>query len=221
MEATREKGRKKERGISASAFTLPRSLDGDARSQEDVKMYGVCTHLINGVDGFHDPVLEELEVAELDRVVHAVVLEVLVVWRLGEVPAARHSVPVHVRDAAVAGGGVISCRPASPSDDVRVCGTECKRMNKRATVSMKVSARNAVDLTNSFGMQLDGAPLCSRKERANQVGNRHSFTRENHSQNVLRSPHRSFSHHYALQWRKSPMAHPTQLGKKPGRKEVR
>ena len=76
-----------------------------------------------------------------------------------------------------------------------------------------------MDLTNSFRMQLDGAPLCSRKERANQVGNRHSFTRENHLQNVLRSPHRSFSHHYALQWRKSPMAHPTQLGKKPGRKE--
>ena len=181
-------------------------------------MYGVCTHLINGVDGFHDPVLEELEVAELDWVVHAVVLEVLVVRRLGEVPAARHSVPVHVRDAAVAGGGVVSCRPASRSDDMIVCGAECKRMDTRAKISLM---KAEIDSTNCNGMQLDGAPVCSPKKRANQVGNRHSFTRENHSQNVLRSPHRSFSHHYALQWRKSPMAHPTQLGKKPGRKEVR
>ena len=58
-------------------------------------------------------------------------------------------------------------------------------------------------------MPIRGAPLCSQRERADQAGNRHSFTRENHPQIVLRSPHRSFSHHYVLQWRKSPMAHPT------------
>ena len=93
-------------------------------------MIARIAHLVNRVDGLHDPVLQQLEVAELDRVVHAVVLEVLVVRRLGEVPAARHSVPVHVRDAAVAGGGVVSCGPASPSDDVRV----------RVSVSMKAVA---------------------------------------------------------------------------------
>ena len=35
-------------------------------------------HLLNRVNGLHDPVLQELEVTELDRIVHAVVLQVLV-----------------------------------------------------------------------------------------------------------------------------------------------
>ena len=35
-------------------------------------------HLVNRVDSLHDPVLQELEVTELDGIVHAVVLQVLV-----------------------------------------------------------------------------------------------------------------------------------------------
>ena len=39
-------------------------------------------HLLNRVNGLHDPVLQELEVTELDRIVHAVVLQVLVAQTL-------------------------------------------------------------------------------------------------------------------------------------------
>ena len=38
----------------------------------------MIAHLVNRVDSLHDPVLQELEVTELDRIVHAVVLQVLV-----------------------------------------------------------------------------------------------------------------------------------------------
>ena len=38
----------------------------------------MIAHLVNRVNGLHDPVLEELEVTEIDRIVHAVVLQVLV-----------------------------------------------------------------------------------------------------------------------------------------------
>ena len=38
----------------------------------------MIAHLVNRVNGLHDPVLQELEVTELDRIVHAVVLQVLV-----------------------------------------------------------------------------------------------------------------------------------------------
>ena len=41
-------------------------------------MIARIAHLVNRVDGLHDPVLQELEVTELDRIVHAVVLQVLV-----------------------------------------------------------------------------------------------------------------------------------------------
>ena len=34
----------------------------------------MIAHLVNRVNGLHDPVLEELEVTEIDRIVHAVVL---------------------------------------------------------------------------------------------------------------------------------------------------
>ena len=39
-------------------------------------------HLLNRVNGLHDPVLQELEVTELDRIVHVVVLQVLVAQTL-------------------------------------------------------------------------------------------------------------------------------------------
>ena len=41
-------------------------------------MIARIAHLVNRVDGLHDPVLQELEVTELDRIVHAVVLQVFV-----------------------------------------------------------------------------------------------------------------------------------------------
>ena len=67
-------------------------------------------YLIDWVHGFHDPVLEQLEVAELDGVVDAVVLEVLVVRGLHEVAGGGHGVTVHVGDAAVAANAVVSGR---------------------------------------------------------------------------------------------------------------
>ena len=121
----REEGRKEGRSASATDTC---SLEGaKPRAQRKVAVARLRpphphaytrthTYLVNRVDGLHDSVLEELEVAELDRVVHAVVLEVLVVLRLGEVPAARHGVPVHVRDAAIAGGGVVSRGPVNSSN---------------------------------------------------------------------------------------------------------
>ena len=42
----------------------------------------MIAHLVNRVNGLHDPVLEELEVTEIDRIVHAVVLQVLVAQTL-------------------------------------------------------------------------------------------------------------------------------------------
>ena len=42
----------------------------------------MIAHLVNRVDGLHDPVLQELEVTELDGIVHAVVLQVLVAQTL-------------------------------------------------------------------------------------------------------------------------------------------
>ena len=42
----------------------------------------MIANLVNRVDGLHDPVLQELEVTELDRIVHAVVLQVLVAQTL-------------------------------------------------------------------------------------------------------------------------------------------
>ena len=38
----------------------------------------LTAHLVDGVDSFHDPVLQKLEVAELHRIVHAVVLQVFI-----------------------------------------------------------------------------------------------------------------------------------------------
>ena len=35
-------------------------------------------HLVDGVDSFHDPVLQKLEVAKLHRIVHAVVLQIFI-----------------------------------------------------------------------------------------------------------------------------------------------
>ena len=41
-------------------------------------MIARIAHLVNRVDGLHDPVLQELEITELDGIVHTVVLQVLV-----------------------------------------------------------------------------------------------------------------------------------------------
>ena len=38
----------------------------------------LTAHLVDRVDSFHDPVLQKLEVAELHRIVHAVVLQVFI-----------------------------------------------------------------------------------------------------------------------------------------------
>ena len=40
----------------------------------NVSWITMIAHLVNRVNGLHDPVLEELEVTEIDRIVHAVVL---------------------------------------------------------------------------------------------------------------------------------------------------
>ena len=42
----------------------------------------MIAHLVNRVNGLHDPVLQDLEVTELDRIVHAVLLQVLVAHTL-------------------------------------------------------------------------------------------------------------------------------------------
>ena len=68
------------------------------------------SHLVNRVHSFHDPVFQELEVAQLDGVVDAVVLQVLVLGGLDEVAGAGHRVSVHVRDATVARDRVESGR---------------------------------------------------------------------------------------------------------------
>ncbi len=77
------------------------------------------TYLVDGVDGLHDPVLEQLEVAELDGVVDAVVLQVLVVRGLDEVAVARHRVAVHVGDTAVASHRVVRSGPEGGSKNFR------------------------------------------------------------------------------------------------------
>ena len=80
----------------------------------DVKLnhlWKLGSHLIHRVHGLHDPVLQQLEVAELDRVVHAVVLEVLLAARLHEGAGAGHGVPVHVRQPALPGGRPVARRP--------------------------------------------------------------------------------------------------------------
>ena len=42
----------------------------------------ICYHLIDGVNCLHDPVLEQLEVTQLHRIVYTVVLQVLVIETL-------------------------------------------------------------------------------------------------------------------------------------------
>ena len=69
------------------------------------------SHLVHGVHGLHDPVLQQLEVAELDRVVHAVVLEVLLAAALHEGAGPGHGVPVHVRQPTLPGGRPVARGP--------------------------------------------------------------------------------------------------------------
>ena len=73
-------------------------------------------HLINRVHSLHNLVLQKLEVAELDRIVGAVVLQILVAHGLDEDPSdAGNGVTIHVRDPAVARDRIVARGSANES----------------------------------------------------------------------------------------------------------
>ena len=94
--------------------------EGRRKCQKNKNLRHHSFHLVDGVDGLHDPVLEELEVAELDRIVDAVILQVLIFRRLQEVPCACHGVPVHVTDSTVARNGVECGGPGNKNEKCNI-----------------------------------------------------------------------------------------------------
>ncbi len=94
-----------------NGITLWISLSFDKKIYFNASLTEDLLYLVDGIDRFHDLVFQKLKVAKFDRVVGAVVLQVLVVGRLDEDAAgAGDRVPVHVRCATIPAHRVVSGR---------------------------------------------------------------------------------------------------------------
>lgn len=107
--------------------------------------------LVHGVDGLQYAPRELLELAQLDRLVHAVVLQVVRAGGRLERPLARHRQPVHVRHLALGRPVVVVGRPVSESEHTRKSihrvGPECL-----AFCLFLVSREKRFRTDNSFGL---------------------------------------------------------------------